>query len=158
MTTVFPRRSKTSTNCSRILKWNAGVIILRRSCHFFPARIKINWIDYYFPHRDWFVLISPLLRIRPSFNHGLRNLYSVDFVMYLGLLSKILKKKINYDRLLCNRNKAVRVKTKHRNEENKTTVRFSANWRRKTKTRRSTPLALRILPLSQSLFFAQCQV
>lgn len=34
--------------------------------------------------------VSPLLRSNPSFNHGWTNLYSVDFAIYFGLLSRIL--------------------------------------------------------------------
>lgn len=37
-------RSNISTNCSKILKWNAGVIARRRPSHFFPVWIHVNYI------------------------------------------------------------------------------------------------------------------
>lgn len=69
---------KTSTNCSRILKWKVGVMIFLLVCH-----------------------LLPLLTNNPSPSHLLRKLYSSDFSLNFGLL-RITSTSFGSIRTTCN--------------------------------------------------------
>lgn len=91
-------RSNVSVNFSSILKWNAGVMIFRRSCHFLPISLikrkhlinmwekRIKWRNRLKNKLKW---LSPVLTSNPSFSQGLRKLYSNALSIYLMLLKII---------------------------------------------------------------------